>query len=73
MTWSGEGPAIKSHIGYLSQRFSLYGDLTVDENIEFFAEIHKVGKYKKRREELLEFTRLAALPGRVWPSDCREA
>src|SRR5713226_5546948 len=27
-------------IGYLSQRFSLYGDLTVDENIAFFAEIH---------------------------------
>jgi ABC-type multidrug transport system, ATPase component len=34
---------IKSRIGYLSQRFSLYGDLTIDENIEFFAEIHGVG------------------------------
>ncbi|MDD8025762.1 MAG: ATP-binding cassette domain-containing protein, partial [Acidobacteriota bacterium] len=32
--------AAKSRLGYLSQRFSLYGDLTVDENIEFFAEIH---------------------------------
>lgn len=49
---------IKKHIGYLSQRFSLYGDLTVDENIEFFAEIHQVNDYKQRREELLEFTRL---------------
>jgi ABC-2 type transport system ATP-binding protein len=49
---------IKERIGYLSQRFSLYGDLTVDENIEFFAEIHGVGDYKKRRDELLEFTRL---------------
>ena len=29
-------------IGYLSQRFSLYGDLTIDENIAFFAEIHGV-------------------------------
>jgi len=45
-------------IGYLSQRFSLYGDLSVDENIEFFARLHKVAEFKKRREELLNFTRL---------------
>ena len=32
-------------IGYLSQRFSLYGDLSVDENIEFFARIHRVGQF----------------------------
>ncbi|AFN74182.1 ABC-type transport system ATPase component [Melioribacter roseus P3M-2] len=50
--------AIQKRIGYLSQKFSLYGDLTVDENIEFFAEIHNVSDYKKRRDELLEFTRL---------------
>ena len=49
---------IKNHIGYLSQKFSLYGDLTVDENIEFFAEIHNVKGYKNRREELLNFTKL---------------
>ena len=62
---AGEGPTIKSHIGYLSQRFSLYGDLTVDENIEFFAEIHKVGEYKERREDLLRFTRLAPFRTRL--------
>ncbi|MFI5263295.1 MAG: ABC transporter ATP-binding protein [Candidatus Kapaibacterium sp.] len=45
-------------IGYLSQKFSLYGDLTVDENIEFFARIHRVEDFTKRREELLEFTRM---------------
>lgn len=45
-------------IGYLSQRFSLYGDLTVDENIEFFAEINEVFDYRARRDELLAFTRL---------------
>lgn len=49
---------IQKRIGYLSQRFSLYGDLTVDENIEFFAEIHNVTNYQGRKEELLEFTRL---------------
>jgi ABC-2 type transport system ATP-binding protein len=49
---------IKKNIGYLSQRFSLYGDLSIDENIEFFAEIHGVTDYRDRREELLEFTRL---------------
>jgi ABC-2 type transport system ATP-binding protein len=55
----------KRHIGYLSQRFSLYGDLTVDENIEFFAEINEVSDYRPRREELLEFTRLAPFRKRL--------
>ena len=32
--------AITGSVGYLSQRFSLYGDLSIDENIAFFAEIH---------------------------------
>jgi ABC-2 type transport system ATP-binding protein len=49
---------IQKNIGYLSQKFSLYGDLTVDENIEFFAEIHNIKDYDGRRNELLDFTRL---------------
>ncbi len=56
---------VKKHIGYLSQRFSLYQDLTVDENIDFFAEIHKVYKYKDRKEELLQFTRLTQFRDRL--------
>ncbi len=56
---------VKTQIGYLSQKFSLYGDLTVDENIEFFAGINKVVDFKKRREELLEFTRLAPFRDRL--------
>jgi ABC-2 type transport system ATP-binding protein len=51
-------PASKARIGYLSQRFSLYGDLSVDENIAFFAEIHGIGDYGRRRDRLLDFTRL---------------
>ncbi len=60
-----EPEEVKKRIGYLSQRFSLYGDLTVDENIEFFAEIHGVRSYKDRRDELLEFTRLTKFRTRL--------
>jgi ABC-2 type transport system ATP-binding protein len=56
---------IKREIGYLSQRFSLYGDLSVDENIEFFAEINNVYNYQTRREELLDFTRLTPFRDRM--------
>jgi ABC-2 type transport system ATP-binding protein len=53
-----ENDRVKKHIGYMSQKFTLYSDLTIDENIEFFAEIHQVKRYQGRREELLAFTRL---------------
>lgn len=56
---------VKSRIGYLSQSFTLYGDLTVDENIEFFAELHGVRGYRKRRDELLAFTRLTPFRKRL--------
>ena len=52
------GKKLQKKIGYLSQHFSLYVDLTVDENIEFIAEIHNIYDYEKRRDELLSFTRL---------------
>jgi ABC-2 type transport system ATP-binding protein len=45
-------------IGYLSQRFSLYGDLSIDENIAFFAEIHGVRGYGAARDRLLSMTQL---------------
>jgi len=60
-----EPERIKSRIGYLSQSFTLYGDLTVDENIEFFAEIHGVRDFRARRDELLAFTRLAPFRTRL--------
>ena len=56
---------LKREIGYLSQRFSLYGDLTVDENIQFFAEINEVSDFRTRRDELLAFTRLAPFRDRL--------
>jgi len=60
-----ESAWIKNRIGYFSQKFSLYGDLTIDENIEFFAEIHMVRDFRSRREDLLEFTRLRPFRDRL--------
>lgn len=56
---------IKTRIGYLSQQFTLYGDLTVNENVEFFAALHGVRDFRRRREELLAFTRLAPFRDRL--------
>jgi ABC-2 type transport system ATP-binding protein len=56
--------AITRAVGYLSQRFSLYGDLTIDENIAFFAEIHGVRGYKAARDRLLDMTQLTAFRAR---------
>ena len=50
--------AITGEVGYLSQRFSLYGDLSIDENIAFFAEIHGVRDYRPARDRLLDMTQL---------------
>lgn len=50
--------ALSGKVGYLSQRSSLYGDLSVDENVAFFAEIHGVRGWQPRRTELLEMVRM---------------
>ncbi len=60
-----EAAWVKANVGYFSQRFTLYGDLTIDENIEFFARIHGVRGFRERREELLDFTRLAPFRSRL--------
>jgi len=53
-----EHRALTERVGYLSQRFSLYGDLTIDENIAFFAEIHGLRGYGAARDRLLSMTQL---------------
>jgi len=52
--------AVKPRIGYMSQAFSLYGDLTVQENLDFFAELRGVPRrdMASRSERLLEFSGL---------------
>ena len=50
--------ALHDRLGYLAQRFALYGDLTVDENIQFFAMMYGVAGWRERRHELLELVGL---------------
>ena len=51
---------IKKHIGYMSQKFSLYEDLTVEENIDFYSGIYRISPEKKkaRKEWVLEMAGL---------------
>jgi ABC-2 type transport system ATP-binding protein len=64
-----EHARVTQAVGYLSQRFTLYGDLSVDENIAFFAEIHGLHMrdrvIKARRTRLLELTQLAPFRDRL--------
>jgi len=58
-----EAEALKRRIGYMTQKFSLYEDLTVVENLEFLAAVHDVPQDRARRriDELLQHYRLTAL------------
>ena len=56
--------SVTSMAGYLSQRFSLYGDLTIDENIAFQAEIHGLRRYSAERDRLLAMTQLTPFRAR---------
>jgi len=46
-----EQEQIRQNIGYMSQRFSLYDDLTVEENIQFFSGIYRIPREKKKERK----------------------
>jgi ABC-2 type transport system ATP-binding protein len=54
---------IKQHIGYMSQKFSLYDDLTVEENIDFYSGIYKIPR-RERAVRLKEAITTAGLEGK---------
>jgi len=56
---------LKKSIAYLSQRFSLYGNLTVEENVTYFARIFEVQNFRARMDKLLEAMNLEAFRDRL--------
>jgi ABC-2 type transport system ATP-binding protein len=58
-----EPESVKQNIGYMSQRFSLYDDLTIEENLEFFSGVYGVPQ-QKREERMLYALQMAGLEER---------
>ena len=61
-----EPQAVKDQIGYMAQRFGLYGDLTVQENMDFYADLFGIVGTQRRdlTAELLRMTRMEPFRGR---------
>lgn len=67
----------RQHLGYVAQKFSLYGDLSVDENLEFFASAYGLrGSRKSARidwaKEQFELSRFSSLPSRQLPGGFKQ-
>jgi len=62
-----DAESLKDQLGYMSQRFGLYGDLTVIENIHFYADLYDVPSKERpqRIERLLSFSNLAPFKSRL--------
>lgn len=62
-----QGEEVRQHIGYVSQAFSLYRDLTVDENLDFFSSIYRLkgNDRKERKEWAIDLTHIAPYRSRL--------
>jgi len=58
---------VKPHIAYMAQRFGLYEDLTVAENLDFYADLYRVPRRERpaRLDRLYRFSRLGEFSGRL--------
>ena len=54
LSFPEEADAIKRQTGYMTQRFSLYEDLTIEENLSFVARVYSLDRTKARVDETLE-------------------
>jgi len=63
---SSQAAEVKDHLAYMSQRFGLYQDLTVGENIDFYADLYGMSRKGRqaRIEELLDFSHMRPFIGR---------
>jgi len=64
---NNEPEKVKENIGYMSQRFSLYEDLTVEENINFFGRVYGLtnSEFDKRKDWVLEIANLRGSEKRI--------
>ncbi len=58
---------VKSKIGYMSQRFSLYNDLTVDQNLDFWGTLYKLNSHEliQRKKEIYELANIGEVGDRL--------
>jgi len=62
-----EGDAVRASIGYVSQQFSLYSELTVDENLEFYGRAYGLvpARREQRKRDVFELTGIGRFAGRL--------
>ena len=65
-----EAEALRTKIGYMTQKFSLWDDLTVLENLRFMARVYTLDKAraKRRIDEVLEEFQLQRAARAAWPA-----
>jgi ABC-2 type transport system ATP-binding protein len=64
-----DAEAIKRRVGYMPQRFSLYGDLTVEENLDFFAGVYRLPGRRRRQQVVETLERVGLLDRRAAITD----